>query len=141
MGVFNASFVRVSSGKDAGNVYFPFLVEVFALEESARLGIGAPPSMWKSPMDTRELESIRDAITEALKEEREEEFVQVKFKGSSRLYTYREPTGQIVPGDWVIVPTYHGEFEEIAQVKSRGRGTYKGAVVSAVKSRLTEERL
>jgi hypothetical protein len=66
-------------------------------------------------------------------------YVQVRFQGSSALYTYLDPSGRLRPGDIVQVPTRYAEGN-IATVEKLGRGNWSGSALK-VTARLVKEEL
>ena len=137
MSTFDVPFFRIETQPFEGKTPYAAQVSAFTFKDVQ----AADDPTFSVLLDEQELEDMRDAIAAALDEIRNSGFVQVRFNGSSRLYTYRDPSGELQPGDWVVVPTYMGTSEQIVQVAARGRGSYTGDVFSEVKSRLVERPL
>jgi hypothetical protein len=98
-----------------------------------RLDIGVPGRR-AILLERDEVEGLRDALTTALEYD-PTSYVQVTVGGSSRRYTYRDPSGTLAVGDYVQVPFGYNDDPRIGLVKALGRGSFTGANVKDVAAR------
>ena len=97
-----------------------------------------------APLTREELVKMR-AVIDALLAPAPEAVVQVSIRsgasrGSETFYSYKDPSGELQPGDLVLVPFGVHDEPTIAVVKQLGRGAYGGPLKSVL-AKFTEEEL
>lgn len=93
-----------------------------------------------------EAELLRDRLNFLIHEYDEQytSYVQVSFNrdasSAGQWYTYRDPSGELTVGDYVLVPTQLGGSDVLATVRSLEKGSWTGQI-SDVTARLERRDL